>query len=646
MCIRDRLTDLAKSLRSISLELMEDGTTYQIRLAKGADRKYVNPVQQTTTQVKSIETGSVQADADRVTLINSHEALKEAFNNLLFQDEDYQANDIFSVDVEYDAKGELSLVQITSSEMTHVFDAKVLGSTDVVNTLKVLLENEKAFKLIHDLHSEAEIFGRGGIRLRGVFDTQLAAEYEKSGSFHTSFNAMLKHFGRPIHPHKASMNRQLNEKHIDPFAARPIPSYVLRYAVLDTQLLLSAVDSIKERIDDEVMKLLIVASEQRALFGQTRHNWRSVCFDTRAACKLASSELLENLRPEDMLQPQPLVIHDEVAAIVDIFPTDLAQSLHQMSKPVPDIVLDLGESPFAWSGKDRVPLGDETRRVSPADLDSIVDYLGSMGSDNRAGIEGKLHRVSVVRNRDDRVVGMTIRVGRHATGSTFLISDLLNSNANILFLGNPGTGKTTMIREVSRMLAQTDHVVIVDTSNEIAGDGDAKHISVGKARRMFVKNIDEQRRVMIECIQNHRPDVLVIDEIGRKKETEAARTAACRGVRLIASAHGSFRTLLQNPDTNGLLGGITKVIWGDKLVQENQSGHSKHESIRKTRDERATNVVFDVVVELNQGNGTACTVIQNTSEAVDRILEGRQFAIQRRSWDGSSKSISLQFDRV
>jgi stage III sporulation protein SpoIIIAA len=252
------------------------------------------------------------------------------------------------------------------------------------------------------------------------------------------------------------------------------------------------------------------------------------------------------------------------------------------------------------SGK-RIFLGADSRLVAAHDLDLIVSRVGGFGSDNRAGLHEQLHRRSAIRNRADAIIGLTMRVGRHVNGNASMIADLLfHDDASILFLGEPGSGKTTVVREVTRLLAERSNVLIVDTSNEIAGDGDVPHPCVGHARRMQVRSLEEQSDVMIEGVQNHTPKVMVIDEIGRPSGVEAARTVKQRGVRIIASAHGDLRKLLKNKQQRGLIGGVELVTLGDVQAKEEARKRGLHpsSSIDKIRAQRAGAPVFDIFVEL------------------------------------------------
>jgi stage III sporulation protein SpoIIIAA len=258
---------------------------------------------------------------------------------------------------------------------------------------------------------------------------------------------------------------------------------------------------------------------------------------------------------------------EEIELLARALPPDLARALHERTDPseLLEIVLDLGREPEARVPGREVLLDDHP--VSGSDLEHVADNVGQFGDDNRAGIERTLHRVSAIRNRSGRITGLTMRVGRAVTGTGEIIRDIVVSGQSILLLGRPGIGKTTMLRECARLLADElrKRVVIVDTSNEIGGDGDIPHPGIGRARRMQVKTPLLQHAVMIEAVENHMPEVIVIDEIGTELEAAAARTIAERGVQLIATAHGqTLENLLVNPTLNDLLGGIQSVTLSDE----------------------------------------------------------------------------------
>jgi stage III sporulation protein SpoIIIAA len=306
---------------------------------------------------------------------------------------------------------------------------------------------------------------------------------------------------------------------------------------------------------------------------------------------------------------------EEVELLARALPTDLARALHERTDPTEllEIVLDLGREPEARVPGREVLLADRT--VTASDLEHVANNVGQFGDDNRAGIERTLHRVSAIRNRSGRITGLTMRVGRAVTGTGEIIRDIVVSGQSILLLGRPGIGKTTMLRECARLLADElrKRVVIVDTSNEIGGDGDIPHPGIGRARRMQVKTPLLQHAVMIEAVENHMPEVIVIDEIGTELEAGAARTIAERGVQLIATAHGqTLENLLVNPTLNDLLGGIQSVTLSDE--------EARRRGTQKSVLERKAPPTFDVLVEIQDRDRVA--IHMPLAEVVDTALRG------------------------
>src|SRR5438045_4720966 len=306
---------------------------------------------------------------------------------------------------------------------------------------------------------------------------------------------------------------------------------------------------------------------------------------------------------------------EEIELLARALPPDLARALHERIHPseLLEIVLDLGREPEARVPGREVLLADHP--VSASDLDHVENNVGQFSDDNRAGIERTLHRVSAIRNRSGRIVGLTMRVGRAVTGTGEIIRDIVVSGQSILLLGRPGIGKTTMLRECARLLADElrKRVVIVDTSNEIGGDGDIPHPGIGRARRMQVKTPLLQHAVMIEAVENHMPEVIVIDEIGTELEAAAARTIAERGVQLIATAHGqTLENLIVKPTLNDLLGGIQSVTLSDE--------EARRRGTQKSVLERKAPPTFDVLVEIHDRDRLA--IHQPLAEVVDAALRG------------------------
>jgi stage III sporulation protein SpoIIIAA len=317
-------------------------------------------------------------------------------------------------------------------------------------------------------------------------------------------------------------------------------------------------------------------------------------------------------------------ITDDLDALLGVLPETIVEAVHKANNydRLLEIILDLGRIPTARFVDREIALRDT--EVSREEIDHVDERVGEFDADNRAGIERTLHRISAIRNRRRHIVGLTLRVGRAVYGTIDIIQDIIESGKSILILGRPGVGKTTLLREAARILADSLRVVIVDTSNEIGGDGDVPHPAVGRARRMQVREPMLQHEVMIEAVENHNPEVIVIDEIGRELEAIAARTIAERGVQLIGTAHGqTLENLLLNPTLSDLVGGIEAVTLSDE--------EARRRGTQKTVLERRAPPTFDVLIEIQ--NRDQFAVHMDVTEAVDAFLRGYPLPAEIRTRD-------------
>jgi len=324
---------------------------------------------------------------------------------------------------------------------------------------------------------------------------------------------------------------------------------------------------------------------------------------------------------------------DDIHLLVATLPGDLQAALRKLPlEQLVEVVMDLGRLPEARFPDNVIRLSEKA--VSHEDLSHVLALVGEFTDDNRAGIERTLHRISAIRNRKGAVIGLTLRAGRAIFGTIELLRDLIDTGQNLLILGRPGVGKTTKLREMARVLADDfqKRVIVIDTSNEIAGDGDIPHPGIGNARRMQVPRPDRQHAVMIEAVENHMPEVIIVDEIGTEAEAAAARTIAERGVQLIGTAHGNtLQNLIMNPILSDLVGGVQTVTLGDD--------EARRRGTTKTVNERKAPPTFDILVEMADRNEVI--VHKDTGAAVDIILRGYEARGEKRKQAGDGQ-ISIE----
>jgi stage III sporulation protein SpoIIIAA len=329
-------------------------------------------------------------------------------------------------------------------------------------------------------------------------------------------------------------------------------------------------------------------------------------------------------------------IHEDLRALLTLLPERIRTKIEEIGNQdaLLEVIMDLGRVPTARYVEGEIVLHQE--EVSQAEIDLVVNSIGEFDDDNRAGIARTLHRISGIHNRREQVVGLTCRVGRAVYGTTDIIADNVEEGQSILLLGRPGVGKTTMLREMARVLAETKRVIIVDTSNEIGGDGDIPHPAIGRARRMQVPRPSHQHETMIEAVENHNPEVIIIDEIGRELEAAAARTINERGVQLIGTAHGNtLENLLLNPTISDLVGGIESVTLSDD--------EARRRGTQKTVLERRSPPTFDVLIELQARQ--AVIVHRDVTSAVDNMLLGKPLDVESRYIDEAGE-VQIEYERI
>lgn len=420
---------------------------------------------------------------------------------------------------------------ISVNSKCYIIDCIAIDPTVVQNVLSDMLTNENLVKYVFDFYSSVKHFyDQGAVSyIRPMNDLQLAMEL-LTNKINCTFMQLLSHF--PSHHRFSRLPPML-------LAKRPLCSEAIDNASTWTSCMDHYIESPRvSSLSKETVEILHRATDIRS-----KQRSHQCSFDLSNSYKVGSRELLIACGA-NFFAPEPIEVHTEWDEIFDTLPEAISAKIQDIGTDgIAEVVLDLGEKPYCWKSSKRVFLDDTI--VEKVHIDGIVTKLGTFGTDNRAGLEGQLHRISCMRNRSDDIYGLTVRVGRYVKGNADVILDLLLSTdeqeKSILFLGEPGCGKTTIVREVTRILAGNENVCVVDSSNEIAGDGNIRHHCIGHARRMMVNTLNDQANVMIQCVQNHTPTVMVIDEIGRPMEVEAARTCKQRGVRMVASAHGSLR---------------------------------------------------------------------------------------------------------
>ncbi|CAB9506700.1 AAA [Seminavis robusta] len=533
------------------------------------------------------------------------------------------------------APDDLHVIQIGTESITYIFDCVKLGTKAVCAVLSNLFKSDRVIKAFHDVHHTAVALAKiGGIAepLKNLLDTQIAME-ALTGVSTMSFNRMLRQLGIAAHPITKALSRRK-----DKFCNRPISKELLSYAADHVDLLLVSASTLIETLRDspstekqELWSSIQSASEMRAVMAVEKDGRRSICFDVANQHNLSSLELLLIQRPTDMYECLPLSYSNDAAGLLSLLPGELVENVSaiEFHEHVSSIMLDQGRPAMAWfDDHQRVNLGQKDRLVTASDIETVANSVDGFKQDgDLAGLNGQLHCISAVRNPKQELIGLTMRVGRHVTGVAAMISDLLfaDPSKSILFIGEAGSGKTTALRDVARLLSERTSVSIVDTTCEIGGYSDSPHPSIGMARRFMVDKREDQARWMNQCFRNQRPRVLVVDELESLSDVNAAIHCQRRGARLIAATMGTLHDVMEDYNLSVLIGGI-------KETRESK--------------QRATQPVFDAIVELRRGALNEWRVIPNTLEAVDSILEHKSYMSQLRIRDPEKGSMQLELDRV
>ena len=581
---------------------------------------------------------------------------------------------VIGLDIEGDLSrgGQLSIIQVsmdTQDEGVRVFIFDILKCPQIIDVggLQDILSQKGITKVLHDCRQDCQaLFSQHNVRLCNVFDTQVAyAELHMEHGQQRGLNTVLDQYAE-------GANNKLKGEIIHRrglWDSRPLAPELLSYAAQDVESIIAAHRKMKrdleeqgklqivmERVDNIIDGICSVHVQSNVdasdclpmglLHDYPMGTTKFIQFNEIGECILSHEPFIKGEGVKDKTVPPNRDLKD-LYELADILPKDIRKAFYDF--PVRDftteIVLDMGRRPlvrYVLSGGD----GDDIqtcsgelgcREICRKDLDQICksEKLGSYTSDNRAGFSSTLHRISRKLNRSGQTIALTLRVGRMVQGSTQMITDIVSSSRSVLLLGIPGVGKTTLLREYSRVLACSNkRVEIVDTSNEIAGDGDVPHHSVGQARRMMVNDRREQHRVMIEAVQNHMPQCIIVDEIGTKAEANAAGDIAQRGVQIVATAHGKrVSDLLQSAELCGLVGGLHTVILGD---EEAQRRGLRSKSVR----ERKGPPVFDTIVEIRSHHHWV--VYHDVASAVDDILGGRTSPVfEVRSLDPATGEITV-----
>eukprot|EP00397_Hematodinium_sp_SG-2012_P009911 GEMP01010010.1.p1 GENE.GEMP01010010.1~~GEMP01010010.1.p1 ORF type:complete len:753 (+),score=166.17 GEMP01010010.1:294-2552(+) len=515
-------------------------------------------------------------------------------------------NNIIALDCEgvnLSATGKLTLVQIaisTGIDSIHcyLFDAEALGRVEV---LRGILENPSLIKVIHDVYRDASaLFHQHQICLAGILDTQLVYEYME-GEMLASMRSVVRWLGEAM-PSKDDC-KELMTTDPEIWSRRPLQNALIRYAVNDVAIMLKASRTLMERMGSN-MPLLMHASAQRCRWA-IEGGLRSIAF---CGNRLTSRELRDF---KDSYEIVPVQIDEDMESIYSKLQPSNRSKLIKCTGSVQFVILDLGAPSRALyhhdtsiGGRGSILLDDGGQVVTNKHLRVVEANLEGFDSNSRCsgpGVDGTLHRVSCIHTVLGKLSGITFKVGRAVINNYNLFPDILFSNKSILVIGQPNTGKTTMLRELGRKLAEQSHVVCVDTTNEICGDGEKVHRGVGFVRRMPVAPHIDQVDIIREAARNHSPEVLVCDFITDPRDIDALIQTKARGVRIITSASGSLHELMGNTVLHPLLGLGKPNKWGRRI--------------------RTHAPLCDVVIECNVDSFNRVRIFADTTRTIDSILQ-------------------------
>jgi stage III sporulation protein SpoIIIAA len=584
--------------------------------------------------------------------------LTEALHNLAAEKQCLtpDGKTIFAVDLE--GNNVVETIQIATDRSVIIVDCRAIGREKIGSALADILSSDQCVKLMHDVRQDSILLLECGLKLNGILDTQLVAEAAFGLPF-IGLNPFLERIDLPTNPEKRKMGHQMNVENRDPFEHRPIQHEDLLYAAYDVSCLIQSKAYIWSKFQNSSIEKLMVASSLRVKDALQYGARRPICFDRKNNFRMCSSAIFRALDGANAYFGDPTKIVTNLDNVVSLLPHDIGESLRDdafLKENVSDIVLDLGRRPQCMIPGERRDL--HSRGIASKDIEEIVSKLESgFGRDGRAAMPGSLNRVSAMRGKAGEILGITIRIGRTIQNRADLLFDfLLGTEKSVLILGKPASGKTSVLRDVARNLSSTRNVVVIDKSNEIAGEGHLPHESIASSRRMMVPNGKSQQDVMIECVENHAPEVIVIDEIGNQKQVAAARTAKDRGVRMIATAHGDLCGLIDNQMLNGLVGGIDTVPITDEAASvehdrriryqgASQRGFfcQRRQSPPKLKTQRVSQPVFDVIVEVMSCDRNSLKVIPDSARAVDEVLAGIPYHAHVRSKDPDTGTMFYEF---